>query len=216
MRKKIAPSDVHRRLLNVYGDPTVDVSTVRRWVAHFSCGDTNVKDKPRSGQPCTGCHTTKRRASRSAHPRESADYDYETRDKRSTLTATSRRWLSWRLEFPESGQRRIQPFSCNTTTPGPIPVWIPWSTLPIMGGLSYHTHCIVRIWPLLTSICSGRWKMDCVDNISLATRPRRTRCETVGHFRWCRFLRVQHAGSCSSLAKVYSQWWWLCRNNSVL
>jgi len=78
--------------------------------------------------------------------------------------------LSWRLEFPESGQRR-QPFSCNTTTPGPIPVWRPWSTLPILGGLSYHTHLIVRIWPLLTSICSGRWKMDCVDNISLATTP---------------------------------------------
>ena len=30
------------------------------------------------------------------------------------------------------------------------------STLPILGGLSYHTHRIVRIWPLLTSICSVR------------------------------------------------------------
>ena len=93
-------------------------------------------------------------------------------EKPSTLTATSRRWLSWRLEFPESGQRRRrQPFSCNTTTPGPIPVWRPWSTLPILAGLSYHIHRIVRIWPLLTSICSGRWKMDCVGNIFLATTP---------------------------------------------
>jgi len=51
--EKIAPNDIHRHLLNVYGDQTVDVSTVRRWVARFSSGDSNVKDKPRSGWPCT-------------------------------------------------------------------------------------------------------------------------------------------------------------------
>ena len=50
--KKIAPNNIHRRLLNVYGDQTVDVSTVRRWVARFSSGDSDVKDKPRSGRPC--------------------------------------------------------------------------------------------------------------------------------------------------------------------
>ena len=91
-------------------------------------------------------------------------------DKPSTLAATSWHWLSWRLEFPESGQRRKQPFSCNMIALGPIPVWRPWSTLSILAGLSYHTHHIVRIWPLLTSICSGRWKMDCVD-IFLASMP---------------------------------------------
>jgi len=31
----------------------VDVSTVRRWVARFSSGDSDLKDKPRSGRPCT-------------------------------------------------------------------------------------------------------------------------------------------------------------------
>jgi len=50
--EKIAPNDIHRRLLNVYGDQTVDVNTVRLWVAHFNSGD-DVKDKPRSGRPCT-------------------------------------------------------------------------------------------------------------------------------------------------------------------
>jgi len=30
-------------------------------------------------------------------------------------------------------------------------------------------------------------------------------CEAVHHLRWCIFLRVRHAGSCSSLAKVPSQ-----------
>jgi len=51
--EKIAPIDIHRRLLNVCGDQTVDVSTVRQWVARFSSGDSDVKDKPRSGRPCT-------------------------------------------------------------------------------------------------------------------------------------------------------------------
>ena len=52
--EKIAPNDINRRLLNVYGDQTVDVSTVRRWVARFSTVATaTLKDKPRSGRPCT-------------------------------------------------------------------------------------------------------------------------------------------------------------------
>jgi len=51
--EKMAPNDIHQRLLNIYGDQTVDVSTVRRWVARFSSGDSDVKDKPRSRRPCT-------------------------------------------------------------------------------------------------------------------------------------------------------------------
>ena len=31
MQKKTAPTDTHQHLLNVYGDQTVDVSTVRQW-----------------------------------------------------------------------------------------------------------------------------------------------------------------------------------------
>jgi len=92
-------------------------------------------------------------------------------DKPSSLTATLRRWLSWRLEFPESGQRRRQPFSCNTITPGPIPVWRPWSTLSSLARLWYCTYHIVHILRLLTSICSGRWKMDYVGNIFLTMMP---------------------------------------------
>jgi hypothetical protein len=42
--EKIAPIDIHRRLLNVYGEQTVDVSTVRRWVVRFSSGDSDVRD----------------------------------------------------------------------------------------------------------------------------------------------------------------------------
>ena len=42
--EKIAPIVVHQYLLNVYGDQTVDVSTVRQWILYFSIGDSNVKD----------------------------------------------------------------------------------------------------------------------------------------------------------------------------
>ena len=38
--EKRGPSGVHQCLLNIYGDQRVDVST-------------DMKDKPRSGQPCT-------------------------------------------------------------------------------------------------------------------------------------------------------------------
>jgi len=51
--EKNAPNDIHRHLLSVHGDQTVDVSTMRRWVARFSSGDSDVQDKPRSGRPCT-------------------------------------------------------------------------------------------------------------------------------------------------------------------
>ena len=50
--KKTAANDIHRGLLNVYGDQTVDFSTVRRWLVRFSSGDSDVKDRPRSGRPC--------------------------------------------------------------------------------------------------------------------------------------------------------------------
>lgn len=32
MQKKMAPTDIHQPLLEFYGDQTVDVSTVRRWM----------------------------------------------------------------------------------------------------------------------------------------------------------------------------------------
>ena len=36
--EKMAPTDVHQRLMNVYGDQTMDVSTVWWQVLHFSSG----------------------------------------------------------------------------------------------------------------------------------------------------------------------------------
>jgi len=52
-KKKIAPIDIHWHLLNIHGDQTVDVSTVRQWVVHFTSSNCDMKDKSHSGQPCT-------------------------------------------------------------------------------------------------------------------------------------------------------------------
>jgi len=41
--------------------------------------------------------------------------------KPSMLTATLQYWLSWRLELPESGQKKRQTFSRSTIMRGPIP-----------------------------------------------------------------------------------------------
>jgi len=50
---KMAPTDIHRCLLGVYGDQTLDISTVTQRVMPSSSNDSDVKDKPCSGQPCT-------------------------------------------------------------------------------------------------------------------------------------------------------------------
>ena len=44
--EKMAPTDIHWHSLNVYGDQTLDMSTVRWWVVHFSGGNSDMKDKP--------------------------------------------------------------------------------------------------------------------------------------------------------------------------
>ena len=50
-----APVEIHRRLLAVYDEDTVDISTVRRWVrkSKASGGNLDVSDQPRSGRPTT-------------------------------------------------------------------------------------------------------------------------------------------------------------------
>ena len=44
--EKMAPVDIHWCLLHVYGDQTVDVSTVKQWVVHFSSGDSDSGSPP--------------------------------------------------------------------------------------------------------------------------------------------------------------------------
>ena len=51
--EKIAPIDSHQYLLNIYGDQTEDVSTVKWAVVCVRCDDSNEKYKPCFGQPQT-------------------------------------------------------------------------------------------------------------------------------------------------------------------
>ena len=39
--EKMTPFDIHQCLLNICADQTVDVSTVRWWVVHFSSDNSN-------------------------------------------------------------------------------------------------------------------------------------------------------------------------------
>lgn len=68
------------------------------------------------------------------------------------------------------------------------------SMLPVLARLSYHIHCIVRIWCLLTFIWLGQWNTDCVATFSWQQCCHS--CETVGQFCLCVFSLVWHAGSC--------------------
>jgi len=52
VQTKLLPLTSVELLLDFYGDQTAHVSAVRRWVVCFSSGDSNMKDKPCSGQPC--------------------------------------------------------------------------------------------------------------------------------------------------------------------
>ena len=51
------PFHIHERLKYVYGDATVDVSTVRRWVRRSkeAEGQTRLADETRSGRPAGDC-----------------------------------------------------------------------------------------------------------------------------------------------------------------
>jgi hypothetical protein len=73
-----ALTDIHQCLLNVSGDQTVDVSTVRWWVVYFSSGDSNLRDRPCSRWPCTAVRSMKWGAPWSAHLSKSADYNQGT------------------------------------------------------------------------------------------------------------------------------------------
>jgi len=42
---------IHEELVNAEGEHALSLSTVRRWVAKFKDGETQVDDRPRSGRP---------------------------------------------------------------------------------------------------------------------------------------------------------------------
>ena len=42
--EEMAPIDIHQHFVNIYGDQTLDVSTMRQWVVCFSGGNSDVND----------------------------------------------------------------------------------------------------------------------------------------------------------------------------
>ena len=42
---------IHEELVNAEGEQALTLSTIRRWIAKFKGGETDIHDKPRSGRP---------------------------------------------------------------------------------------------------------------------------------------------------------------------
>ena len=52
--ENVTPAQIHRRLQSVYGENTVNRTTVNRWAIQFrecESGRANIVDQPRSGRP---------------------------------------------------------------------------------------------------------------------------------------------------------------------
>jgi len=49
--KNIRPSEIHRRLVAVYGEHVMNAASVRKWCTMFRNGRTDVLDAGRSGRP---------------------------------------------------------------------------------------------------------------------------------------------------------------------
>lgn len=48
-KKCLNPYDTIKEICNVEGESAVYKTTIQEWFAKFERGDTNIKDKPRSG-----------------------------------------------------------------------------------------------------------------------------------------------------------------------
>jgi len=49
----LSPSEIHPKLIKVYGDSAPSISTVKKWAAEFKRGRTSLQDDEREGRPKT-------------------------------------------------------------------------------------------------------------------------------------------------------------------
>ena len=49
--ENVRPSEIHRRLVAVYGEHVMNLASVRKWCTMFRNGRTDVHDAERSGRP---------------------------------------------------------------------------------------------------------------------------------------------------------------------
>jgi len=47
----VRPSEIHRRLVAVYGEHVMNAASVQKWCTMFRNGRTDVRDAERSGRP---------------------------------------------------------------------------------------------------------------------------------------------------------------------
>jgi transposase len=45
------PKEIHSKFIKVYGDSSPSFLTIKKWVAEFKRGRTNLEDDPHEGRP---------------------------------------------------------------------------------------------------------------------------------------------------------------------
>ena len=61
---KLRPSEIHRRLVAVYGEHVMNAASVRKWCTMFRNERTDVHDAERSGRPSVITDALKRKMNR--------------------------------------------------------------------------------------------------------------------------------------------------------
>jgi len=62
--ENVRPSEIHRRLVVVYGEHVMNAASVRKWCTVFRNGRTDVQDSERSGWPSVITDASKQKVNR--------------------------------------------------------------------------------------------------------------------------------------------------------
>jgi len=57
--KQLSLKEIHDEMTAVLGQHNVSYSTVKKWVAHFKCGNSSTGDEPRYRRPSTSVTVAK-------------------------------------------------------------------------------------------------------------------------------------------------------------
>jgi len=62
--ENVRPSEIHQRLVAVYGEHVMNVASVRKWCIMFTNGRTDFHDAERSGRPSVITDALKQKVNR--------------------------------------------------------------------------------------------------------------------------------------------------------
>jgi len=62
--KNVRPCEIHRKLIEVYGEHVMNAATVRKWYTMFRNGRTDVHDAERSGRTSVITNALKQKVNR--------------------------------------------------------------------------------------------------------------------------------------------------------